>query len=199
MLDDRGHLRDSDHLPFEGRRTIAMLYTVDQDDNQQPEEDLLEALRNTVRTPATAKDKWQVIVMTRTSKKIQTILGAKFGPDEGKKAIIVRALYGLKSAGASFGHHLADCMRTLGYTRCKADTDLWYKPSIRPDDKFEYYDYVLLFVDDCLSISHDAAAALQEIDAYFPMKPGSIGDPDIYLGAISYDQWKWIMESMHGA
>ena len=76
--------------------------------------------------------------------KIWTVLGPEFGPDKGKKALIVRALYGLKSAGSSFGCHMADCMQTLGYKPCKADPDLWYKPMTRPDDGFEYYAYVLL-------------------------------------------------------
>jgi hypothetical protein len=34
--------------------------------------------------------------------KVWTILGPKFGNDSGKSAVIVRALYGLKSAGAAF-------------------------------------------------------------------------------------------------
>ncbi len=34
--------------------------------------------------------------------KVWTILGSKFGHDSGKSAVIVRALYGLKSAGAAF-------------------------------------------------------------------------------------------------
>ena len=38
-------------------------------------------------------------VSAPTSEKIWTILGPEFGADQGKKAIIVRALYGLKSAG----------------------------------------------------------------------------------------------------
>ena len=46
--------------------------------------------------------------------KIYCKLGPEFGDDAGKLAIIVRALYGLKSAGASFRNHLADCMRHLG-------------------------------------------------------------------------------------
>ena len=45
---------------------------------------------------------------------IHTTLGTEFGEDEGKTAIIVRALYSLASAGASFRNHLADCMRHLG-------------------------------------------------------------------------------------
>jgi hypothetical protein len=37
-------------------------------------------------------------------------------------------------------------------------------------------------VDDVLCIHHDAVNAIKQLDKYFPMKPGSIGDPDIYLG-----------------
>ena len=51
--------------------------------------------------------------------KIWCRLGPEFGADAGKKAIIVRALYGLKSAVASFRNHLADCMRHLGWQSCK--------------------------------------------------------------------------------
>ena len=97
--------------------------------------------------------------------------------------MIVRALYGLKSAGSSFGRHLEDCMRHLGYKPCLADPDLWYKPMKRPDDNFEYYSYMLLYVDDCLCIHHNAKEALKELDHYFPMKKGSIGSPDVYLGS----------------
>ena len=51
-------------------------------------------------------------------KKIWCMFGPKWGNNAGKKAIIVRALYGLKSAGATFCNHLADCMRTLEYNPC---------------------------------------------------------------------------------
>lgn len=115
--------------------------------------------------------------------KIYTTLGPEFGEDKGKTAIIVRALYGLKSAGSSYWQHISDCMYSLNYKRCKADADLWMKPMTRPDDGFKYYSYILLYVDDVLAISHDAMSSLREIDKYFHMKPDSIGDPDIYLGA----------------
>jgi len=60
------------------------------------------------------------------TEKVWTVLGAEFGSDAGKSAIIVRALYGLKSAGAAFCAHLASFMRQMGYMSCKADPDLWY-------------------------------------------------------------------------
>ena len=117
------------------------------------------------------------------TEKIWTICGPEFGVDEGKKAIIVRSLYGLKSAGASFRQHLVDCMMHLGWKSCMADPDLWYKPEVRPEDGHAYYAYILLYVDDCLAVHHNASEALKELDRYFQMKLGSIGDPEFYLGA----------------
>lgn len=49
---------------------------------------------------------------------IFTKLGPEFKPAKGKYAIITQVLYRLKSAGASFNRHLADCMRHLGYAAC---------------------------------------------------------------------------------
>ncbi len=41
-------------------------------------------------------------ITAQVMEKVQTILGPKFGHDSGKSAVIVRALYGLKSTGAAF-------------------------------------------------------------------------------------------------
>jgi hypothetical protein len=41
-------------------------------------------------------------IATPVREKVWTVLGPDFGHDAGKSAIIVRALYGLKSAGAAF-------------------------------------------------------------------------------------------------
>ena len=117
------------------------------------------------------------------AEKVYTILGPEFGPDEGKMAVIVRALYGLKSAGASFRNHLADCMKQMGYRSCLADPDLWMKPMTRKGDGLEYYEYILLYVDDVLAIGEDPENVLKKVDKYFGLKPGSMADPSIYLGA----------------
>jgi hypothetical protein len=135
------------------------------------------------------------------SEKIWTTLGAEFGGDAGKKAIIVRALYGLKSAGASFRNHLAACMKQLGYTSCMADPDVWFRADTRPDDGFQYYSYMLLYVDDILAIHHNATTIINEVDKFFKMKSGSVGDPDIYLGAklrkmqMPNGVWAWSLSA----
>ncbi len=133
------------------------------------------------------------------TKKIWTVLGPEFGKDAGKRAVIVRALYGLKSAGAAFRAHLAACMREIGFTSCLADPDLWYTEMTQPDDNFKYYAYVLCYVDDILCIHHDADSVLAQINGFLPLKPGSVGRPDIYLGAklsrtiLSNGLWAYAM------
>jgi hypothetical protein len=42
-----------------------------------------------------------------TTEKLFTVLRDEFGEDKGKVGVIVRALYGTKSAGAAFRNHLA--------------------------------------------------------------------------------------------
>jgi Reverse transcriptase (RNA-dependent DNA polymerase). len=131
------------------------------------------------------------------TEKVWTVLGPEFGTDAGKRAIIVRALYGLKSAGAAFRAHLASFMRQMGYTSCKADPDLWYKAETRPSDNFRYYAYILCYVDDILCVHHDPMSVLNLINGYMPLKPSSVGDPDIYLGAklkltrLNNGVWAW--------
>ena len=50
-------------------------------------------------------------------------------------------------------------------------------------DKFEYYEYVLCYVDDILSISHDPMRTMVGIKDTFKLKDDKIAEPDIYLGA----------------
>ena len=54
--------------------------------------------------------------------------------------------------------------------------------SVTRSDGEEYYEYMLLYVDDCLCVLERARDALMQIDKYFKMKPDSIGPPTIYLG-----------------
>jgi hypothetical protein len=117
------------------------------------------------------------------TKKVWTVLGPEFSIDASKSAIIERALYGLKSAGAAFCTHLASFMCQMSYTSCKADPDLWYKAETRPVDNFRYYAQILNYVDNILCIHHDPMTVLNLIDGYMPLKPSLVGDPDIYLGA----------------
>ena len=57
-----------------------------------------------------AADVLYAYVMASNHEKTWTVLGSEYGDDAGKSAIIVRALYSVKSAGASLRAHLAQYM-----------------------------------------------------------------------------------------
>jgi hypothetical protein len=81
---------------------------------------------------------------------------------QGRSLLIVRALYGLKSSGAAWRSHLANTLQTLGYTSCVADPDVWYHATIKPDG-FHYYEYVLVYVDDLLVLSHQGHKTMKAL------------------------------------
>lgn len=109
--------------------------------------------------------------------------GLEFGLENvGKRAKIVRALYGGKSSGRDFRNHLRSCMVHLGFESCKADPDVWIRESTKSDGS-KYHEYALLYVDDLLVVSERAESVIRkEIGKYFELKEASIGMPDIYLG-----------------
>ena len=70
----------------------------------------------------------------------------------------------------------------LGFESCLADPDIWRREATKPNGQ-EYYQYVLLYVDNCLVISHKPEAILhKEIGKHFKLKEESIGAPLQYLG-----------------
>jgi hypothetical protein len=105
------------------------------------------------------------------------VSGPEFGDDAGKRALIVRALYRLKSASAVLRNHLAKCMKHLGSSLCRADRDLWMKVETSPDDGVLYWAYILIYVDVILCVHHESGAPLVKLDEYFKMKEGSIQVP----------------------
>jgi hypothetical protein len=118
-----------------------------------------------------------------SSQKDFIICGPKFGlENQGKKALITKALYGGKSAGKDFRNHLRSCMRHLDFESCLADPDVWMRLALKPDGS-EYYEYVLIYTDDVLVVSTGGEKILREgIGRYFDLKEESIGPPTIYLG-----------------
>jgi len=128
-----------------------------------------------------AADIQNVYLQAPTSEKHWAVAGPEFGSKEGCKMLIVRALYGTATAGRDFHNHLRECMRHLKYEFCAAEHDVWMRKA-RRDDGSEYYEYLLLYTDDCLCISEHAEEALREIDKYFSLKEKSIGPPKTYLG-----------------
>jgi hypothetical protein len=117
-----------------------------------------------------------------TTEKVWTVLGAEWGSDAGKCAIIVRALYGLKTSGAAYRNHFTSYLCSLGFTSCLADPDAWMRAA-RWQEGEDYYEYLLVYVDNLLAIADKPQAILDDVNLYFNLKPESVGHPNIYLGS----------------
>ena len=95
--------------------------------------------------------------------------------------IVVRALYGLKSSGASFHSMLSKTLWDLQYRPTAADPDVWIKAATK-EDGFKYYEMVLNYVDDVISISKYPMKVIEGIKATFELKGDKAETPDMYLG-----------------
>jgi hypothetical protein len=114
--------------------------------------------------------------------RIYCIAGPEFGSEKGSIMIVKKALYGLKTSGAAFRAHLAETLYELNYAPTRVDPDMWIRPGIKPDG-FEYYEMVLVYVDDILCISHDTVATMKGIQGTFKLKDDKIEEPTMHLGA----------------
>ena len=59
------------------------------------------------------KVRWYINVQEPVTKMVWATLGTEFGMDTCKTAVVVRALFGLKSAGSTFRGHFARCMESI--------------------------------------------------------------------------------------
>jgi hypothetical protein len=114
--------------------------------------------------------------------KLWTKFDDQLGPEyKGRRAIILKALYGLRSSGRSFQDYLAFHLREMGFTSLKADPDLWMRAALKSNgDKI--YEYVISYVDDLVFQGVDPKGFMDALGQRFPLKPGSIKKPDTYLG-----------------
>ena len=109
--------------------------------------------------------------------------GPEFGHEQGKAFIVKRALYGLKSASAAFRSFMAKKLDDIGFRSSHADPDVWLRPAVKHDGQ-EYYEYVMMYVDDILAISEDPTSILKSLEGgTVSYKNGKIEPPEMYLGA----------------
>lgn len=120
---------------------------------------------------------------------LKTTAGPEFGPElQGRFIIVVRALYGLKSSGAAWRVHLANTLHIMGFMSSLADPDVWFRAAVKPDG-FQYYEYVLAYVDDILALSHNPQKILSTLSNFYRLKDG-YEKPTHYLGA-QVKEWRF--------
>ena len=109
--------------------------------------------------------------------------GLECGEHAGKVLVICRALYGLKSSGASWRSMFKEFIEeTLKFKSTKVDPDAYIRRNKKPDGT-EYYEILLVYVDDVLVASHDPDSIMEIIGKTFQIKDGETGPPKRYLGA----------------
>ena len=77
-----------------------------------------------------AADIQNAYLQAPTTERHYIICGDEFGLENvGKRALIRRALYGGKSAGADYWRHVRKAMDEMNFQSCKADPDVWFRAS----------------------------------------------------------------------
>jgi hypothetical protein len=107
--------------------------------------------------------------------------GPEFGSDVGRPAKVVRALYGLETAGQTFRSHLAATLKGIGFKPSKADPDVWMRPAVKTCGE-KYYEYILCYVDDIIGASVQVDQVFEAIGKVFKFKE-TPQEPTMYLGA----------------
>ena len=122
-----------------------------------------------------AADVGNAFLYGKTNEKVFVIAGPEFGPAvQGKRLIIDKGLYGLRSSSARFHSHCAAKLKSMGFKPSKPDADLWIR------DKGDHYEYLATYVDDILVFSRDPMPVIEELKKTYILK--GVGIPEYYLG-----------------
>jgi len=95
--------------------------------------------------------------------------GPEFGPSQLRQTvIIVRALYGLKFSGGAWHAALAEAINSMGFQATLTDPDVWYHATSK-ENGFEYYEYLIVYVDDIRVLYHKAEEVMATIKNYIDL------------------------------
>jgi Reverse transcriptase (RNA-dependent DNA polymerase) len=101
---------------------------------------------------------------TPCREKVWFVAGPEFGSRPGTVIKVVRALYGLKSSGASWRAMFNSTVLEMGFEATIADADVYRRANAKPDG-FKYHEYLLVYVDDVGVISHEPTKHLERFQA----------------------------------
>lgn len=125
-----------------------------------------------------ATDVGNAYLEAQTQEKLYIVAGPEFGDRCGHILVIRKALYGLRSSGKRWHERFADCLRAEGFQPCKAEPDLW----IRPSHNRSCYEMVAVYVDDLAIGMKDPEAFLKILQAKYKFKLKGSGPITFHLG-----------------
>jgi hypothetical protein len=123
-----------------------------------------------------ATDTGNAYLEALTSEKVCIIAGPEFGNLHGHVMIIYKALYGLRSSGARWHDRFSDCLRAKGFFPCKAEPDIWMRPTSG------VYEYIAVFVDDLAIAMADPQEFVDVLEKKHKLKLKGTGTIAFHLG-----------------
>ena len=93
-----------------------------------------------------------------TDEKLYILAGPEFQELEGYILIFLRALYGLKSSGKTWGEVIHGILRDVKFLPSKADPCIW----LRKAPNLRCYEYIAVYVND-LCIAAGSPSAIIDI------------------------------------
>jgi len=111
-----------------------------------------------------------------TKEKVCFTAGPEFGPLQGHTFIIEKALYGLRTSGASWHQRFSDTLRDIGYLPCQADADVWMK------NCGSHYEYICVYIDDIMHMSKSPQDLFVTLKDTYNYSLSGVGKPTYHLG-----------------
>jgi hypothetical protein len=126
-----------------------------------------------------ATDIGNAYLEAKTCEKVCIRAGPEFGNLSGHLLLIDKALYGLRFSGRMFEELLADCLIKLGFSRSKAERNIF----LRKCKNHDCYEYIATYVDDLCIIMKEPEAFLEQLQSSpFNFKLKGSGEISFHLG-----------------
>ena len=111
-----------------------------------------------------------------TKEKVLFYSGDYWKSDQGKVVLVVRVIYGLKPSALAMRNYLSEILGNyLGLNYYLTDPYVWYRDSVCKE-MFEYYCYILVYVDKILIINKNPQKNTKMIQGKYTTKPRNIVD-----------------------
>jgi hypothetical protein len=107
--------------------------------------------------------------------------GPEFGSEDKCVFIVKKAVYGLKTSGASWRQTISQVLQDLGWQSTVADPNVYRRAAVKPNGD-QYYELLLIYVDDILVVSANPGEAMSAINKLYDFKDPP-AEPEHYLGA----------------
>jgi hypothetical protein len=76
----------------------------------------------------------------------------------------------------------AQALLDLGFVSCISDPYVWRRAATKQNG-FKYYEYILVYVDDCIIVSEYPQNILDKFESEYNYRLKDIGEPSRFLGA----------------